>query len=298
MFEQTGEMIYVSRKIKGWTQEQLAEYIGVSSVAVSKWERNVNVPEVDMLCRLADVFDLSVDELLGRVDKQSAERKACSQAQLADLELGKKLLEYCEAARKYGWLAVWANAKKEQEDAFLVWTLEMLLNYKKKSIPLEKISVLLNNYAKKEAQKERCQMIVDVLMAMESGADAEFLKELVASHFGREVRGILIQHEEEKKIREEILRQYEQKLAVVDLLEEMSDYDNRTIQLILRRLDNETLIAALSGASGAVCRKFLENVSFRLLCFLHVDIGEYAGSREDIRQAQKRILEIPGKVNE
>ena len=53
------------RKQKGLTQEQLAEAMGVSVAAVSKWEQGQSLPEIPMLMELADFFDLSVDALLG-----------------------------------------------------------------------------------------------------------------------------------------------------------------------------------------------------------------------------------------
>ena len=53
------------RKQNGMTQEQLAEAMGVSFAAVSKWERGVATPEVDTIVELADLFGVSVDALLG-----------------------------------------------------------------------------------------------------------------------------------------------------------------------------------------------------------------------------------------
>ena len=50
---------------RGLTQEQLAEAMGVSVAAVSKWELGQSVPELETLLELADIFDLSVDALLG-----------------------------------------------------------------------------------------------------------------------------------------------------------------------------------------------------------------------------------------
>lgn len=53
------------RKENHLTQEQLAEILGVSFAAVSKWERGVAVPEVGMIAEIADVFRVSVDVLIG-----------------------------------------------------------------------------------------------------------------------------------------------------------------------------------------------------------------------------------------
>ena len=60
-----GERIKYHRKRLGLTQEQLAERVRVSAQAVSKWENNLSCPDISVLPELADVFDISLDELLG-----------------------------------------------------------------------------------------------------------------------------------------------------------------------------------------------------------------------------------------
>ena len=63
--ETLGKRIATLRKEKGLTQEQLAEKVGVSAQAVSKWENDVSCPDITLLPLLADLFGVSVDELLG-----------------------------------------------------------------------------------------------------------------------------------------------------------------------------------------------------------------------------------------
>jgi transcriptional regulator with XRE-family HTH domain len=53
------------RHEKGITQKELAEYIGVSKAAVSKWEKGHCYPDIMLLPQLAIYFNISVDELLG-----------------------------------------------------------------------------------------------------------------------------------------------------------------------------------------------------------------------------------------
>ena len=59
------ENIKFYRKEKNFTQEQLAEAMGVSVGAVSKWESGASVPELSLIMELADFFEISVDALLG-----------------------------------------------------------------------------------------------------------------------------------------------------------------------------------------------------------------------------------------
>lgn len=63
-----GGRIKSNRKRLGLTQEQLAERMGVTAQAVSKWENDLSCPDISVLPELADVFGISVDELLGRAD--------------------------------------------------------------------------------------------------------------------------------------------------------------------------------------------------------------------------------------
>ncbi|EKS4345614.1 helix-turn-helix domain-containing protein [Clostridium sporogenes] len=60
-----GKCIIHKRKEKGITQEQLANYIGVSKASVSKWESGLSYPDILFLPELATYFNISVDELLG-----------------------------------------------------------------------------------------------------------------------------------------------------------------------------------------------------------------------------------------
>jgi len=54
------------RKEKGISQEELAEKLGVSRQAVSKWENGESSPDTDNLIALADIYGISLDELLGK----------------------------------------------------------------------------------------------------------------------------------------------------------------------------------------------------------------------------------------
>ena len=59
-----GSMIATLRKQNGMTQLDLAEKMGVTDKAVSKWERDLSFPDVNSIPKLAEIFDISVDELM------------------------------------------------------------------------------------------------------------------------------------------------------------------------------------------------------------------------------------------
>ena len=59
-----GMMISTLRKEKGMTQLELAEKMGVTDKAVSKWERDLSFPDINSIPKLAEIFEISVDELM------------------------------------------------------------------------------------------------------------------------------------------------------------------------------------------------------------------------------------------
>ncbi len=67
----TGKKIADLRKFHSLSQEALAEKLGVSRQAVSKWERGEASPDMDNLVALAGIFGIGLDDLLG--DKKAAE---------------------------------------------------------------------------------------------------------------------------------------------------------------------------------------------------------------------------------
>ena len=61
-----GSKIAYYRKERGMTQEELASQFDISNQAVSKWETGQSYPDVELLPRIADFFEISLDELFGR----------------------------------------------------------------------------------------------------------------------------------------------------------------------------------------------------------------------------------------
>ncbi len=71
-----GEKIYKLRKEKGLSQEALAEQVGTTRQAISKWENNQGFPETEKLLLLSNVFEVSTDFLLkdDKAVKETSER--------------------------------------------------------------------------------------------------------------------------------------------------------------------------------------------------------------------------------
>lgn len=74
-----GEKIRSLRKKKNISQEVLAQYLGISFQAVSKWENGDNMPDVTMIPAIAAFFEVSTDELFdfNRIQMEEKVQKAC-----------------------------------------------------------------------------------------------------------------------------------------------------------------------------------------------------------------------------
>lgn len=110
--EQTmGKRIMANRKRLGLTQDQLAEKLGVTAQAVSKWENDLSCPDIAMLPALADIFGVSVDELLGRETGKVHEAEVVSREETENTghHTAKANLEFNFDGGKKGMfgLAVW-----------------------------------------------------------------------------------------------------------------------------------------------------------------------------------------------
>ena len=68
-----GEKLSMLRKARGMSQEQLAEQLGVSRQAVSKWELNEAVPDVGRVVALSELFGVTTDYLLKSTSKTAAD---------------------------------------------------------------------------------------------------------------------------------------------------------------------------------------------------------------------------------
>ena len=98
MDEELGGRIAALRKERGWTQENLAQQLGVSAAAVSKWENGASCPDIALLCPLARALGTSVDHLLAFEEKMPPnELAACTEkfiglARRDDMETARRYL--------------------------------------------------------------------------------------------------------------------------------------------------------------------------------------------------------------
>ena len=96
-----GKFISECRKTKNLTQMQLAEKLGITDKAISKWERGIAMPDPSIMLELCDILGISVNELLSG-EKISMENNNQKNEQLL-LDMVKEL----EKKNKTIWNAMW-----------------------------------------------------------------------------------------------------------------------------------------------------------------------------------------------
>lgn len=294
-----GGKLYSLRMAKRMTQEQLGAVLSISPAAISKWERNLSTPGIEILWALADYFDCSIDELVGRSLEQ-VERVGVYDDEKFRLTLvGEELLKCSEISRAKGLLAMEEAAVKFKSGSrFLKFAIPYIMNAFMKQMDMDLSFRLLENYVTTlpETEQREGHMIAAVLKMIFAGVGPELLQEVVASYIGldyREKKGCM--GEILKYTRQELINKYKDKKLyseATNLLEELAHLGNFEIQVILRNLDNLTLTTALAGVSGAVVVAFFSNLSDRILYLISEDMEHWQGTEEEILEAQRRVLEI------
>lgn len=66
-----GKKLYDLRKQSGFTQDYVAEKLGVSAQAVSKWENDIACPDIMTLPKIAEIYGITIDELFKNEEVQS-----------------------------------------------------------------------------------------------------------------------------------------------------------------------------------------------------------------------------------
>ena len=61
-----GEALKIQRVLSGLNQIELANKIGISQQNISRWERDEVLPNIDFCVKLADFYNITIDELIGR----------------------------------------------------------------------------------------------------------------------------------------------------------------------------------------------------------------------------------------
>ena len=88
-----GKFLKELRKEKGITQEEFAEMLNVSGRTVSRWETGTNMPDISLLVDIAELFDVSISEIINGERKSEIMEKEVKETVLS-------LSDYAEAINK------------------------------------------------------------------------------------------------------------------------------------------------------------------------------------------------------
>ena len=78
MKQPIGEFLATLRRANGFTQQEVADRLGISNRTLSAWERGTAMPDILLLPALADLYGVTTDEIL-RGERSSAEKPAIAQ---------------------------------------------------------------------------------------------------------------------------------------------------------------------------------------------------------------------------
>lgn len=139
-----GNRIRQLRLAASMTQEQLANSVGVSAQAVSKWESGVNMPDIMLLPELSVIFGVSIDELFSLTDEKRMDR-------IVNMIWDKRFLSDEEFRQQERYLTACRERSETADRATLL--LAMLYNkraneYHEKAKPLAREALVRNPGAK------------------------------------------------------------------------------------------------------------------------------------------------------
>ncbi|MGM9684584.1 MAG: helix-turn-helix domain-containing protein [Eubacteriales bacterium] len=81
------ENIKQLRMARNWSQVEFAKLVGVTKQCISNWENDNIVPSIEMLVKIADLFRVSTDYLLGRSEKAFLDVSELTTEQIAHISL-------------------------------------------------------------------------------------------------------------------------------------------------------------------------------------------------------------------
>jgi transcriptional regulator with XRE-family HTH domain len=85
-----GEHVALLRKRKKMSQAELGKQVGTSGDIIGRYERNLIVPSVEVIVKIADVLDVSIDYLVGNISQEIDEQTMSRLIEIAKLPVDKK----------------------------------------------------------------------------------------------------------------------------------------------------------------------------------------------------------------
>ena len=215
------KVIYALRKSKKLTQEQLAAEIGVSPAAVSKWENAYSIPDISMICILADYFEVSTDELLGRGSSKGilCNMRDVTENSIEHIKIANNILKLAESSRQYGLLALGDALKNlDNKHTFLEFAVNFAIKACCNKVPPQQVFEILNNYANNSycCDVTGYKLIANGMNCILSGESIEYIMEVMCSLLGLHMRTKIISNynfDYSDDYVKKVIEQYKNKVA-------------------------------------------------------------------------------------
>ena len=104
--QQVGINISKLRKLKGMTQMEMADMLGISFQAVSNWERGISMPDISKLGELASIFNVSIDEILDNKRTSEIAKNLIEKLPVSDIQM-EEIKEIAPIYMKRKWKLCW-----------------------------------------------------------------------------------------------------------------------------------------------------------------------------------------------
>jgi len=330
-----GSKIKEARMKIEMTQEQVAEILGVSRQTISNWETGKSYPDIVSVIKMSDLYEVSLDYLLkGKEDEtmtnyinyleESTNTVKSKQRFSKLIQIGIYILLWTACLL---WFWIGRRHDPTFAPAFSIMALYLIL-----PIATFVISILIG---KDESWGRYRWLMAFFFGAMHSlecfgtfklantlafgnqhlPSIEDTIPGIVVSLFGmgigfwlrkRNLKKSMILEQEnyndetmksfDMKDVDEVLVKYKAKPCTIDFIEPLADLDDRKVQLILKEINNTTLLFALAGASGKVCIKFMRNLSGRMLRFMDEKLQTETFKEEDMKEAQICILQVASTI--
>lgn len=317
------------------TQEQVAETLGVSRQTISNWETGKSYPDIVSVIKMSDLYEVSLDYLLKGKESETMTKYINYLEESTNMVKSKqrfsKLIQIGIYIVLWAACLLWFWIGRRHDPtfapAFAIMALYLIL-----PIATFVISVLIGKDDSWGRYRWLMAFFFGAMHSLECFGTFKMANTLafgnqhlpgiedaipaiVISLLGMGIgfwlrkrnakKSVFLEQEKyndnamksfDLKRTDDVLEKYRAKECIIDLMEPLADLEDRKVQLILKEINNTTLLFALAGASGKVCIKFMRNLSGRMTRFMDEQLQAETFKEEEIKEAQIVILQVASVV--
>ena len=318
------------------TQEQVAETLGVSRQTISNWETGKSYPDIVSVIKMSDLYEVSLDYLLkGKEAETMTKYITYLEESTNTVKSKQRFLKFMQIGiYMLLWIGclIWFWLGKDHDPALFAPAFSIMTFYLILPIATFVISIFIGRDESWGRYRWLMAFFFGAMRSLEGFGTFKMANTLatgnqhipsiedtipgiVVSLFGMGI-GFLLRRRNLKKSMileqenyndkamksfdmkdvDEVLVKYKAKPCTIDFIEPLADLEDKKVQLILKEINNTTLLIALSGASGKVCIKFMRNLSGRMMRFMDEQLQTETFKEEDMKEAQICILQVASTI--